>query len=69
MPPPLMGDGDVFRKDGNADGDGSRNRNGNSPVLLEAVNKNGLVLFLIVSPLYPRCNSISLNLRVTHRPI
>lgn len=27
-----------------------------APALLEAVNKNGLVLFLLVSPLLPRCS-------------
>ena len=45
MPPPPMGDSDVFRPEDNA----SQNGNGKSPVLLEAVNKNGLVLFLVVS--------------------
>ena len=57
-----MGDG---HKEDNADG------NGNPPVLLEAVNKNGLTLFLIVS-LHLICNSILLNLGifwVAHRPI
>lgn len=48
-----MGDG---RKEDNVNG------NGNPPVLLEAVNKNGLALFLIVGlPPFIR-NSILLNL-------
>ena len=48
-----MGDG---RKEDNVDG------NGNPPVLLEAVNKNGLALFLIVGLPPLNCNSILLNL-------
>lgn len=49
--PPPRESGDVFRDEENGSGrNGSGSGSGNPPALLEAVNKNGLVLFLIVSP-------------------